>query len=240
MDNINFNRLDGVTKSYVDYMTGISGAGATGPTGPSGSSGTSGISGTSGSSGTSGATITGPRVSVPSSSWLLTNMVANSGSLNNNTFVANSIYLAPFVPQKTIQYTALSIRVQSAAAGTNVKIMVYNDVNGLPVSELIESTALSKATTGLKTYTVSGTFTAGVQYWLGVVNDTATGGLTTQGTNAQASLPIVAANPQDLVYNFIVASSYAIPVSTINPANITAGLDASRTPLIYITPAILG
>jgi hypothetical protein len=69
MDNTDFNRLDGITKKYVDYKisgltfsggggssgtSGTSGGGGT-ASGTSGSSGTSGTRGSSGSSGTSGA-----------------------------------------------------------------------------------------------------------------------------------------------------------------------------------------
>jgi hypothetical protein len=59
MDNTDYNRLDGITKRYVDYkISGLtfSGGGGTGSgtSGSSGSSGTSGTSGISGSSGTSG------------------------------------------------------------------------------------------------------------------------------------------------------------------------------------------
>ena len=64
MDNTDYNRLDGITKRYVDYRisgltfsgggTGSGTSGSSGTSGISGSSGTSGISGSSGTSGTRG------------------------------------------------------------------------------------------------------------------------------------------------------------------------------------------
>ena len=61
MDNTDFNRLDGITKKYVDYrISGLTFSGGSGTSGTSGTSGggtgsgSSGSSGTSGTSGTSG------------------------------------------------------------------------------------------------------------------------------------------------------------------------------------------
>lgn len=55
MDNTDYNRLDGITKKYVDFKIAQSSGGSGGVSGTSGSSGSSGTSGSSGVNGSSGA-----------------------------------------------------------------------------------------------------------------------------------------------------------------------------------------
>ena len=78
----------------------------------------------------------------------------------------NTIALYPFIPANSITISNLQLNVAGASA-TNIRILVYSDLNGVPSSKLIESTNLDCSTTGTKTYTTSYTFTAGTVYWLG-------------------------------------------------------------------------
>jgi hypothetical protein len=179
----------------------------------------------------------GSRASVPiNSTWLMSNMVmTGNGTINSTTNVANQIYVSPYVPQRTVTYTGLSVNVGTAVASTNVKILVYNDLNGLPNTKIIESTALSKATLGLKTFVTSGTFSAGVQYWIGVVHDTTTGSISWSPPHAASAIGFLAASPTVVYGGFIYASSYASPVVTMATASIS-GLQSTGTlgfPIVY-------
>lgn len=92
--------------------------------------------------------------------------MVNYGNLVNTATTANIIRLILFIPAKDITVSSLSINVGTGGAATS-RILVYSDVNGLPGDKLLESTDLSVATTGLKTFTTTYTFTAGTTYWVG-------------------------------------------------------------------------
>lgn len=87
---------------------------------------------------------------------------ANSSSSTS----ANNISLYPFIPANSITISNLQLNVAGSSA-TNIRILVYSDLNGVPSSKLIESTNLDASTIGVKTFTTSYTFTAGTVYWLG-------------------------------------------------------------------------
>ena len=87
---------------------------------------------------------------------------ANSSSSTNS----NTIALYPFIPANSITISNLQLNVAGTSA-TNIRILVYSDLNGVPSSKLIESTNLDCSTSGVKTFTTSYTFTAGTVYWLG-------------------------------------------------------------------------
>ena len=139
----------------------------------------------------------------PTTSWLGSNAQVGSGFATSN-FNANVIYLTPYVTPRTFTYTGLSINVSTAVASTNCKILIYDDLNGVPKNRIFVSTALSKATTGIKTYYENGTMSAGTLYWMGVVNDTSTGAIRTINTNnANIFLPFVAASPAQEVFGYL-------------------------------------
>lgn len=172
MDNTDYNRLDGITKRYVDFKVGSGGIGATGSTGPSGTSGLSGTSGTSGTRGTSGSSglsglIYGRIANIA------TNRLINSvtgASLVTIPMTANRAEFTPWIWGKDVIVSALSIEVTTNVAGAG-RIAVYSDFEGLPYIKLFESATFSTSTTGLKTNSITYTFNAGTIYWLCSVTD---------------------------------------------------------------------
>jgi hypothetical protein len=88
-------------------------------------------------------------------------------SLTPSAITSNLIRLIPFIPARDITISSTSLNVTSLVAGVNARILVYDDLNGLPNNKVIESTDLSCATTGVKTFTTTYTFLAGNTYWVG-------------------------------------------------------------------------
>ena len=82
--------------------------------------------------------------------------------------VANRLFTYPYVPAQTTTSSSLYFNVTTLAAGTNARILIYSDLNGVPNTKLYESTDLSTATIGQKTVTTTQTFTAGTTYWLAI------------------------------------------------------------------------
>ena len=161
--------------------SGTSGSsGTSGTDGSSGSAGTSGTSGTSGTDGTSGPQgiqgVTGPTGSNGLNG--VHNPIIISGGTYNSSLgaaakvailsVANRLDLMPFIPIKTFTTASLSIECSSAVAGSNTIILIYSDNNGVPGTKIVESPDLSTATLGVRTFSTTQTFTAGVCYWIGV------------------------------------------------------------------------
>ena len=136
--------------------------GSTGPIGATGATGNPGIQGPTGSNGLNG----------------VHNPIIISGGTYNSSLgaaakvailsVANRLDLMPFIPIKTFTTASLSIECSSAIAGSNTRILIYSDNNGVPGTKILESTDLSCATLGVRTFSTTQTFTAGVCYWIGV------------------------------------------------------------------------
>ncbi len=173
--------------------------------------------------------------SPPTTSWLRTNGIITSSSISNQVYTANVIYLTPYVTPRTFTYTGLSVNVNTAVASTNCKILIYDDVDGVPKNRIFVSTALSKATTGIKTYYENGTMSAGTVYWMGVVNDTSTGRLSTIDDSKanMLLLPFVASSPTQIVFGYSYTSTYASPATSLTASSITANTGANYAPLIY-------
>lgn len=79
---------------------------------------------------------------------------------------ADRLYAIPFIPVKDTRYSNLSIAVNSTTGTGFGRILVYDDLNDRPNSKLYESTDLDLSTAGIKIVNTSGTFLAGVTYWL--------------------------------------------------------------------------
>lgn len=136
--------------------------GPIGATGPTGATGSQGIQGPTGSNGLNG----------------VHNPIIISGGTYNSSLgavakvtilsVANRLDLMPFIPIKTFTTASLSIECTTLVAGSNTRILIYSDNNGIPGTKIVESTDLSTATIGIKTFSTTQTFTAGVCYWIGV------------------------------------------------------------------------
>jgi hypothetical protein len=147
----------------VPLSIGIQGPqGPQGIQGPTGATGSQGIQGPTGSNGLNG----------------VHNPVIISGGTYNFSLgaiqkvtilsVANRLDLMPFIPIKTFTTASLSIEVTSLVAGSNTRILIYSDNNGVPGTKIVESTDLSTATLGIRTFSTTQTLSAGVCYWIGV------------------------------------------------------------------------
>jgi hypothetical protein len=139
--------------------------GIQGTTGSQGLSGSQGITGSQGVQGFSGGA--GINSLLSSYTGKVYNQMVFFGTVANTSFSGSLIRLAPFIPVRTITISSLSIQVAGAGAGVNYRILVYDELNGIPNSKLIESTDLSCATTGVKTFSTSFTFNAGQTYFIG-------------------------------------------------------------------------
>lgn len=82
------------------------------------------------------------------------------------TATANRLTAIPLIPAKTFTCSNLFINVNTGVAGTNARILIYSDLNGIPNTKLYESANLDCATIGIKTATTSFTFNAGTTYWI--------------------------------------------------------------------------
>ena len=80
---------------------------------------------------------------------------------------AGRLDLMPFIPAVDMTIVNLSVECTTLVGASNVRILVYSNSNGSPNTKLIESPNLDTSTIGIKTYTVSYTFLAGVTYWVG-------------------------------------------------------------------------
>jgi hypothetical protein len=102
----------------------------------------------------------------PSGSGTSAHVTASTPS--NLTTSANLIYQYPFIPQNSITYSSIRFNVVSSVAGVNARVLIYSNSGGLPNTKIYESADISCATTGIKTITTSGTFTAGSITWIGI------------------------------------------------------------------------
>lgn len=112
----------------------------------------------------------------------------NAGSLTNFSQTAGTLYLLPFIPNKTITSVSLKINVVVTGVGAIARILVYSDLNGFPRSVLYQSSNLDCSTSGVKSATTSFTFTAGTTYWLAVQVGTAN--ITLSGITTSSLAPI--------------------------------------------------
>ena len=129
--------------------------GTEGPAGPAGPAGTPGISVLP--------TVAGTK--------MLLKRGAGAGSLITMNTWNQNLVLSPIQFNRNINVQNLSIEVTSGSpAGFQpIRIVVYSTFNDKPYTLLVESPELITSSNGLKTYTVSFTFVAGVAYWIGVL-----------------------------------------------------------------------
>jgi hypothetical protein len=139
---------------------------------------------------------------------------ANSSSSTS----ANNISLYPFIPANSITISNLQLNVAGSSA-TNIRILVYSDLNGVPSSKLIESTNLDASTIGVKTFTTSYTFTAGTVYWLGCYSS---GSVSVSVLDAAQMTPI-STNAFGTAYSSVTASAtFGSAPSTLGTATLSS------------------
>jgi hypothetical protein len=151
-------------------------------------------------------------------------IITTPANLSNVGLTANRLVLYPFIPANSFTAETIFINCTTLLSGANARILIYSDLNGSPNSKLMESTDLSLATTGQKSYVSFFDFVAGTTYWLGV--HASTGGSVTHMA-ASSIMPI---------YNFgiNVYVNYFVNVAFGSaPATIT-----SKTPNTTNTPFI--
>jgi hypothetical protein len=90
------------------------------------------------------------------------------GGFTQASLVSNRISLFPYIPNQNITTSALDVTVNAIGAGSNCRILIYSNLNGLPDTKIYESATLDCTSTGIKTASTSQTFTAGTIYWVGV------------------------------------------------------------------------
>lgn len=84
--------------------------------------------------------------------------------LNNKT----AMLVYPFYPANNFTISRFRFEVTTAVASSTANVVMYDDLNGLPNNKIYESSAISTATTGLKTIIVNYVFTKGTTYYIGV------------------------------------------------------------------------
>ena len=144
----------------------------------------------------------------------------------------NGIVLSPLILARNMTYSSIRINVTSFTAGCLSRIVIYSDLNGLPNSKLYESANIDCGTNGLKTVTVTGSFTAGTVYWIGIHSNN---NCTITGINQAATIPImnVLINGSTVVawrYSYVFGSAPA----TLNQANRTYQQGTLQTILFVI------
>jgi hypothetical protein len=105
----------------------------------------------------------------PQTSQVVTNRFTGT-STSFNTYVNNIIRLHPYISSHTITTTSLTMQVLTGQANALGRILIYSDLNSSANTKLYESASLNFATSGMKTATISFTFTAGTIYWIGFQN----------------------------------------------------------------------
>jgi len=154
---------------------------------------------------------------IPSGSY--TTNALNFGAVTSVGITANRLNVAPYFPNQSFTCQSLNIQVAGAIAGGLARIVIYSDVNGVPSAKLYESADLDCSTTGVKTATLTFSFTAGTAYWIGVA-----------GNNSLISLNFI---PAASMYTFSTSTNLAL--YTYAQAVITyPTLPATLSTLTYI------
>jgi len=95
--------------------------------------------------------------------------------VTTTTLAVNNLRCFPFIPMKSFTIVSYSIEVTTAVASSNMRVLFYDSLNGLPNAKLHESANIDSSTIGVKTVTQAYTFNAGTTYWLCVQSSAAVG-----------------------------------------------------------------
>jgi hypothetical protein len=94
------------------------------------------------------------------------NLQSVSDDIINYGVFENYVIVRPFVPKQTLTINQLNI--YATASGTSqLRIVCFNSVNGLPRDLLFQSPIITANTVGNYVYNTSYTFNAGTTYWIG-------------------------------------------------------------------------
>lgn len=133
---------------------------------------------------------------IPASGGYINPLMMTYQPLATTTYGVNGLRCFPFIPMKSFSIVSYSVNVTVAVAASNMRVLFYDDLNGLPSAKLHESANIDTSTIGVKTVTQAYTFNAGTTYWLCVQTSAAitmsshsfNGGYAWQQTGASANL----------------------------------------------------
>jgi hypothetical protein len=133
---------------------------------------------------------------IPASGGFINALMMVYQGITATTLAVNNLRCFPFIPMKSFTIVSYSIEVTTAVASSNMRVLFYDSLNGLPNAKLHESANIDSSTIGVKTVTQAYTFNAGTTYWLCVQSSaavamkthTATGGVAWQQTGASSNM----------------------------------------------------
>ena len=154
-----------------------------------------------------------------------------ASNLSTAAQAVNRIELQPFTPSSDLQIDRVGVVVTSA--GSDLKVVLYSSLGGLPHELLWESGTLSGSSTGLSEEIRNFTFERSRLYWIGV---RAAGSVTLRGAVVAGLIPIGlsggadSATSQAVCFRRIVAFASPSP----SPFNPDAGeLTSTALPYVY-------
>lgn len=112
---------------------------------------------------------------IPASGGYINPLMMVYQGITTTTLAVNNLRCFPFIPMKSFTIVSYSIEVTTAVASSNMRVLFYDDLNGLPNAKLHESANIDSSTLGVKTVTQAYTFNAGTTYWLCVQSSAAVG-----------------------------------------------------------------
>lgn len=112
---------------------------------------------------------------IPASGGFINPLMIVFQGLTITTLAVNNLRCFPFIPMKSFTIVSYSIEVTIAVASSNMRVLFYDNLNGLPNAKLHESANIDSSTLGVKTVTQAYTFNAGTTYWLCVQSSSAVG-----------------------------------------------------------------
>lgn len=112
---------------------------------------------------------------IPASGGFINPLMMVYQGVTTTTLAVNNLRCFPFIPMKSFTIVSYSIEVTTAVASSNMRVLFYDSLNGLPNAKLHESANIDSSTIGVKTVTQAYTFNAGTTYWLCVQSSAAVG-----------------------------------------------------------------
>jgi hypothetical protein len=144
---------------------------------------------------------------------------------------ANSIHYVPFLLTATVTWTAIGIKVQTAAASSHVELGIYaaDSVTGKPSSLVLDAGAVDSSSTGAKEITISQALTPG-WYYLAALCDS--GSVQVYGWGSLSTfpkpilgIPLSNIGSSSLFGQYVETFTYGSLPSTATPGNTVSSGD---------------
>jgi len=97
------------------------------------------------------------------------------GNTDTITLDKTAMVVFPFYPANDFTAIRFRFEVTTAVASSTASVVMYDDLAGKPNNKIYESSAVSTATTGIKTILISENFSKGTTYYIGVYSGSAVG-----------------------------------------------------------------